>query len=80
MNLYLYATEIVPLKEISEAYIKRKVLPQVHDAWVVIIKARGGYGITLNRHFYRYDSTAHWRSSRWTLLPLKPKFSNYSRR
>ncbi len=48
-------TETVPLKESIEAYFKREVLPHVPDAWIDTTKAKVGYEIPLNRHFYRYE-------------------------
>ena len=48
-------TETVPLSEDVDAYIAREVLPHVPDAWVVQSKAKVGYEIPLNRHFYVYE-------------------------
>jgi type I restriction enzyme M protein len=48
-------TESVPLKESIAEYFKREVLPHVPDAWIDESKARVGYEIPLNRHFYRYE-------------------------
>lgn len=49
-------TENVPLKENIEAYVKREVLPHMPDAWIDKSKAKVGYEIPLNRHFYRYEA------------------------
>jgi type I restriction enzyme M protein len=49
-------TESVPLKESTEAYFKREVLPHVPDAWIDESKTKVGYEIPLNRHFYRYEA------------------------
>lgn len=48
-------TENVPLKESTQAYFEREVLPHVPDAWVDHSKTKVGYEIPLNRHFYRYE-------------------------
>jgi type I restriction enzyme M protein len=48
-------TETVPLKESSEEYFKREVLPHVPDAWIDHNKTKIGYEIPLNRHFYSYE-------------------------
>lgn len=48
-------TETVPLKERTEEYFKREVLPHVPDAWIDESKTKAGYEIPLNRHFYRYE-------------------------
>ena len=48
-------TENVPLKEKIDDYFKREVLPHVPDAWTDETKAKVGYEIPLNRHFYRYE-------------------------
>jgi type I restriction enzyme M protein len=46
--------ENVPLKEDSEVYFAREVLPHVPDAWIDHDKTRIGYEIPFTRHFYRY--------------------------
>jgi type I restriction enzyme M protein len=48
-------TESVPLKESIAEYFQREVLPHVPDAWIDETKAKVGYEIPLNRHFYRYE-------------------------
>jgi type I restriction enzyme M protein len=48
-------TESVPLKESITEYFKREVLPHVPDAWIDESKAKVGYEIPINRHFYRYE-------------------------
>ena len=48
-------TEIVPLSEDTDAYIKREVLPHFPDAWVDDSKTKIGYEIPLNRHFHVYE-------------------------
>ena len=48
-------SEIVPLREDVEDYLRREVLPHVPDAWVGDGKTKIGYEIPLTRHFYRYD-------------------------
>ena len=48
-------SEIVPLREGVEDYLRREVLPHVPDAWVGDGKTKIGYEIPLTRHFYRYD-------------------------
>ena len=48
-------TENVPLGEDVGAYIEREVLPHVPDAWVDHDKAKIGYEIPFNRHFYVYE-------------------------
>ncbi|MCC6345803.1 MAG: N-6 DNA methylase [Nitrospirales bacterium] len=48
-------TETVPLKESIEGYFKREVLPHVPNAWIDHSKAKIGYEIPLNRHFYCYE-------------------------
>ena len=45
-------TENVPLNESIETYFKREVLPHAPDAWIDHEKARVGYEIPFNRHFY----------------------------
>ena len=37
-----------------DAWIERKVLPHVSDAWVDYEKTKVGYEIPINRHFYVY--------------------------
>ncbi|MCA8920069.1 MAG: SAM-dependent DNA methyltransferase, partial [Planctomycetes bacterium] len=48
-------TESVPLKEATQTYFEREVLPHVPDAWVDDGKTKVGYGIPLNRQFYVYE-------------------------
>ncbi len=48
-------TENVPLSEDVEAYFKREVLPHAPDAWIDHEKARVGYEIPFNRHFYVFQ-------------------------
>ena len=48
-------SESIPLKEKIEEYFKREVLPHVPDAWIDHSKAKVGYEIPLNRHFYPYE-------------------------
>jgi type I restriction enzyme M protein len=48
-------TESVPLKESIEEYLQREVLPHLPDAWIDHSKAKIGYEIPLNRHFYSYE-------------------------
>ncbi|WP_415410943.1 type I restriction-modification system subunit M [Synechococcus sp. A10-1-5-9] len=45
-------TENVPLSEEVEDYFAREVLPHVPDAWIDHTKAKTGYEIPFNRHFY----------------------------
>ncbi len=45
-------TENVPLSEDIEKYFKREVLPHAADAWIDHEKAKVGYEIPFNRHFY----------------------------
>jgi type I restriction enzyme M protein len=47
-------TENVPLKEKTDAYFKREVLPHVPDTWIDYDKTKIGYEIPLNRYFYKY--------------------------
>jgi type I restriction enzyme M protein len=49
-------TEIVPLTEEIEEYLKDEVLPHVPDAWIDKTKTKIGYEMPLNRHFYVYES------------------------
>lgn len=46
--------ENVPHKDDIESYMKKEVLPFVHDAWVDETKTKVGYEINLNRYFYQY--------------------------
>ncbi|MCQ3812180.1 MAG: type I restriction-modification system subunit M [Acidimicrobiia bacterium] len=48
-------TETVPLLEDVGDYMAREVLPHVPDAWVDRSKAKFGYEIPFNRHFYVYE-------------------------
>ena len=48
-------SEIIPLREDVEDYLRCEVLPHVPDAWVDHGKTKIGYEIPLTRHFYRYD-------------------------
>ena len=48
-------SEIVPLREEVDDYLRREVLPHVLDAWVDPKKTKIGYEIPLTRHFYRYN-------------------------
>jgi len=45
-------TENVPLTEDVRAYLEREVLPHAPDAWIDQEKAKVGYEIPFNRHFY----------------------------
>ena len=45
--------ENIPLKEDIDEYFRREVLPHVPDAWMDRSKAKVGYEINFNRHFYR---------------------------
>jgi type I restriction enzyme M protein len=45
-------TENVPLHEDVEEYFKREVLPHAPDAWIDHEKAKVGYEVPFNRHFY----------------------------
>lgn len=48
-------TESVPLLEEGgiDAFIRREVLPHVHDAWIVADKTQVGYEISFTRYFYK---------------------------
>ena len=46
--------ENVRLKDDVDAYFNREVLPHVPDAWMDHSKAKVGYEINFNRHFYKY--------------------------
>ncbi len=48
-------TENVPLDEDVESYFKREVLPHAPDAWIDFDKAKVGYEIPFNRHFYVFE-------------------------
>ena len=48
-------TETVPLKESIDEYMAREVLPHAPDAWLDHSKAKTGYEVPLNRHFYVYE-------------------------
>jgi len=48
-------TENVPLGEDIKAYFKREVLPHAPDAWIDETKAKVGYEIPFNRHFYVFE-------------------------
>ncbi|WP_420446287.1 type I restriction-modification system subunit M [Candidatus Poriferisodalis sp.] len=48
-------TETIPLNEDIDDYMRREVLPHVPDAWVDHSKAKIGYEIPFNRHFYVYE-------------------------
>ena len=48
-------TETVPLAEEIEDYFEREVLPHAPDAWIDEIKAKVGYEIPFNRHFYVFE-------------------------
>jgi type I restriction enzyme M protein len=45
-------TENVPLSEDIDIYFKREVVPHLPDAWIDHDKAKVGYEIPFNRHFY----------------------------
>ena len=47
-------SEIVPLRDEVDEYLRREVLPHVPDAWVDHSKTKVGYEIPLTRRFYRY--------------------------
>lgn len=51
----LRESEIVPLREDVDDYLRREVLPHVSDAWPNHGKTKVGYKIPLMRHFYCYD-------------------------
>jgi type I restriction enzyme M protein len=48
-------TENVPLAEDVESYFQREVLPHAPDAWIDHDKAKVGYEIPFNRHFYVFE-------------------------
>lgn len=48
-------TENVPLSERIEDYFAREVLPHATDAWIDHEKAKVGYEIPFNRHFYVFE-------------------------
>ncbi len=48
-------TENVPLGEDIQAYFEREVLPHAPDAWIDEAKAKVGYEIPFNRHFYVFE-------------------------
>ena len=52
-------TENVPLNEDIETYFKREVLPHVPDAWIDDEKAKVGYEVPFNRHFYVFKPARH---------------------
>ena len=54
-NANLRDTENVPLSEDIETYFKRGVLPHAADAWIDHEKAKIGYEIPFNRHFYVFE-------------------------
>ena len=47
-------TEIIPLKQDIDAYIKNEVLPYVPDAFIDHSKNKTGYEIPFTRYFYKY--------------------------
>ena len=47
-------TEIIPLKQDVDAYIKAEVLPYVPDAFPDRSKDKIGYEIPFTRYFYKY--------------------------
>jgi type I restriction enzyme M protein len=51
-NAELRDYENVPLKEDIHAYFGREVRPHVPDAWIDESKAKVGYEVPFNRHFY----------------------------
>jgi type I restriction enzyme M protein len=48
-------TENIPLTEDVRAYFAREVLPHAPDAWIDDEKAKIGYEIPFNRHFYVFE-------------------------
>lgn len=48
-------TENVPLSEDIRAYFEREVLPHAPDAWIDEAKAKVGYEVPFNRHFYVFE-------------------------
>ncbi|MDE0133737.1 MAG: N-6 DNA methylase [Acidimicrobiaceae bacterium] len=48
-------TETVPLNDDIDGYLQHEVLLHVPDAWVDHAKAKIGYEIPFNRHFYVYE-------------------------
>jgi len=46
--------ENVPLKEDTDEYVQREVLPHVPDAWIDASKTKIGYEIPFTRYFFRY--------------------------
>lgn len=49
-------TEIIPLKEDIDEYLKDEVLPFNPDAWIDEKKTKIGYEIPMTRLFYEYES------------------------
>lgn len=47
-------TEIIPLTEDINEYMKREVLPHVPDAWIDETKTIVGYEINFTKYFYEY--------------------------
>jgi len=48
-------TENVPLKDDTDDYFRREVLPHAPGAWVDESKTKVGYEIPFNRHFHRHQ-------------------------
>ncbi|SEP15015.1 type I restriction-modification system subunit M [Trujillonella endophytica] len=55
-NPDLRDSEVVPLTDTVDDYLKREVLPYAPDAWVDEAKTKMGYEIPFSRHFYRYEA------------------------
>jgi type I restriction enzyme M protein len=63
--------ENVPLKEDTEQYFAREVLPNVPDAWIDHSKTKIGYEIPFTKYFYQYKRQRSLAEIRENILSLE---------
>jgi len=68
--------ENVSLKENTESYFEREVLPHAPDAWIDHDKSKRGYEINFNREFYEYKPLRTLAEIRAEIEALEEKTHN----
>jgi type I restriction enzyme M protein len=64
-------TEIIPLNEDIDEYLRREVLPYAPDAWMDRSKDKKGYEINLTKYFYKYQPLRSLEEIRNDILLLE---------
>lgn len=63
--------ENIPLKDDIHEYFKKKVLPNVPDAWIDESKTIKGYEINFTKYFYKYKYLRNLAEIRAEILALE---------